>query len=176
MLPLRGRRDPGAMATNAYAAFLKVPALLEPHPQIVSVISRTVVGEVTLLQRYSRCILQTQLAGQALALDYQWRLVCHQIKKPNESKPNGVFFLLLILGLFSLFNGISAFVAYIIPKPSLEKNSNGYTRCLQYVSSLFFFIQAFKIVVDNMESGKCLGYSYYIMIILIIKYTLDIYI
>ena len=35
MLPLRARVDLGAMAMKGYSAFLKAPALLEPHHQIV---------------------------------------------------------------------------------------------------------------------------------------------
>ena len=35
MLPLRARVDLGAMAMKGYSAFPKVPALLEPHQQIV---------------------------------------------------------------------------------------------------------------------------------------------
>ena len=35
MLPCRARVDLGAMAIKGYPAFLKAPALLEPHHQIV---------------------------------------------------------------------------------------------------------------------------------------------
>ena len=35
VLPLRAREDLGAMAMKGYSAFPKVPALLEPHHQIV---------------------------------------------------------------------------------------------------------------------------------------------
>ena len=35
VLPLRAWVDPGAMAMKDYSAFLKAPALLEPHHQIV---------------------------------------------------------------------------------------------------------------------------------------------
>ena len=36
MLPLRLKVDPGKMAMKEYSAFPKVPALPEPHHQIVS--------------------------------------------------------------------------------------------------------------------------------------------
>ena len=35
MLPLRARVDLGAMTIKGYSAFLKVPALLEPHHECV---------------------------------------------------------------------------------------------------------------------------------------------
>ena len=43
MLPLRARVDLGAMAMEEYSGFPKAPTLLEPHYQIVSVISWTLV-------------------------------------------------------------------------------------------------------------------------------------
>ena len=33
----------------------------------------------------------------------------------------------MYIGLVSLFNGISIFVDYLMPKPSLQKNSSGTT-------------------------------------------------
>ena len=44
MVPLRARVDVGVMAIKEYSAFPKAPALLEPHHQIFSVISRALVG------------------------------------------------------------------------------------------------------------------------------------
>ena len=67
MLPLRARVDLGAMAIKGYSAFPKAPALLEPHHQIFSVIIRTLMGgDLTPLQRSSRCILQPQPTGQLM--------------------------------------------------------------------------------------------------------------
>ena len=51
MLPLRLRVDVVAMAMKGYTAFPKAPALLEPHHQIVFVISRTFIGVVLSLCR-----------------------------------------------------------------------------------------------------------------------------
>ena len=44
VLPCRARVDLGAKAMKGYSAFPKAPALLEPHHQIVSVITRTHSG------------------------------------------------------------------------------------------------------------------------------------
>ena len=61
MLPLQARLDLGANVMKGYSAFPKAPALLEPYPQIVCVMSRTLVGEcLTKLQRSGRCILRYQ--------------------------------------------------------------------------------------------------------------------
>ena len=61
VLPLLARIDLGEMAIKRYLVFSKAPVLLEPHHQIV--LSRTLVGGVTPLQRYSRYILQLQPTG-----------------------------------------------------------------------------------------------------------------
>ena len=45
MLPPQAREDLGAMVMKGYSTSLKAPALLEPHHQIVCVISRTLIGE-----------------------------------------------------------------------------------------------------------------------------------
>ena len=56
--PLWARVDQGVMAMKGYSPFSKVPALLEPHNQIVSYpIQDTCDGTLTPLQRCSLCIL-----------------------------------------------------------------------------------------------------------------------
>ena len=44
VLPLWARVDLGAMVMKGYSAFSKAPALLEPHHQIVSVITGHSLG------------------------------------------------------------------------------------------------------------------------------------
>ena len=100
MLSLQPSVDLGTVAMKEYSTFPKAPALLEPHHQIFSVISRTLVGGVTPicrdtfgvynspnllcqqdtcwrsltpLQRYSRCTLQlpsTRPTGYLLRESY----------------------------------------------------------------------------------------------------------
>ena len=61
MLPLWVTVDLGAMAIKGTSNSLKFPALLKPHHQIVSALSRILVGwGLTPLQSCSRCILQPQ--------------------------------------------------------------------------------------------------------------------
>ena len=88
MLPRRVRVNPGAIAMNGYPVFPKVPALLEPHHQIVQChIKDTRWGDLTPLQRSSGCILQHH---------------------PSEHVPVG--------DLIFLFNGLSTFKGYLMPK------------------------------------------------------------
>ena len=55
MLPLRVRVDLGAIVVKEYSAFLKAPALLEPHHQIVKChIKDSRLGSLTPVQRSSR--------------------------------------------------------------------------------------------------------------------------
>ena len=64
MLPLWVRADRGVKAMKEYTAFPKVPALLEPHHQIVWChIQDTDWKSLTTLQRCSWCILQLHLIG-----------------------------------------------------------------------------------------------------------------
>ena len=49
--PLQVKVGLGVMLMKGYSAFPKAPALLEPHHQIVFLISRTLMGEVLLLRR-----------------------------------------------------------------------------------------------------------------------------
>ena len=51
MLPLRARVDLGVMTMKGYSVFRKVPALLEPHHQIVLCHIRTLGGGVISLCR-----------------------------------------------------------------------------------------------------------------------------
>ena len=53
----------GAMAVKGYSAFPKALELLEPHHQIVNLISDTHWRNRNPLQRCSRCILQSQPTG-----------------------------------------------------------------------------------------------------------------
>ena len=63
MLPLRARVNLGAM--KMYSAFPKAPALLKPHhPIILCYTQGTRWGNVTPLQRGSRCILHPWLTGK----------------------------------------------------------------------------------------------------------------
>ena len=54
-----------------------------------------------------------------LALDNQQWLICHKTKPNQAQKISYNSF-----GLESFFDGISTFVGYLIPRPSLKKNSN----------------------------------------------------
>ena len=61
VLPLRAREELGAMAMKGFSEFLKAPALLESHHQIVSwYIRDTRFGSLTPRQRCSQYILQPQ--------------------------------------------------------------------------------------------------------------------
>ena len=66
MLPLRARVDLGAMAMKGYSAFPKAPALLEPHHQIVIVISRTLVGGVSYASAKKQSVYSTAQADWAI--------------------------------------------------------------------------------------------------------------
>ena len=63
MLLLQARVDLGTMAIKGYSAFLKAPALLEPHHQISYCHIQDTCGSFTLLQRCSWYILQPQSIG-----------------------------------------------------------------------------------------------------------------
>ena len=81
MLPLQARVDLALMAMKGYPAFPKAPTLLEPHHQILSVISRTLVGGILLLSRkavvvfyspswLSKCILMLLSVDKSLLLNH----------------------------------------------------------------------------------------------------------
>ena len=65
VLALRARVDQGKMAVKWCSAFPKAPASLEPHHQIVECHIQDTHwgGDLTPLQRCSRCILQLQPTG-----------------------------------------------------------------------------------------------------------------
>ena len=46
MLPLCAMVDLGAITVKGYSTFPKAPSLLEPHHQIVSIVSRVLIGDV----------------------------------------------------------------------------------------------------------------------------------
>ena len=111
VLPPRARMDLGTIAIKGYAAFPKA-IRLEAHHQIVSChIQDTLWGCLTSLQRCNQSVLQPQ---------------------PTELLKNFVHLFLKNflhsvvsrLGLVSFFNDISTCMDYLIPKPSLEKNSS----------------------------------------------------
>ena len=59
VLPLRARADLGAMTVKRYSSFPKAPALLEPHHQIFSAISRPLI-----------CVWVFPLSREAVGLFY----------------------------------------------------------------------------------------------------------
>ena len=80
MLQLQARVDLRAMAVMGNSAFPKASALLEPHHQIVSCyILETRWGNLILLQRSSRCILQPQPNGQTNSSIHYKPFVCMQL-------------------------------------------------------------------------------------------------
>ena len=87
--------------------------------------------------------------GQDLALNNPRGLICHKTPTNGPSKHNDKYWniythifihihtytyiyiythtytSLVYFGLVSLFNGISTFVCYLVPKPAFKKNYNG---------------------------------------------------
>ena len=76
MLPLRARVDLGAMAMKGYSTFPKAPTLLEPHHQMVNVISGHSLGwgSLTPLQRCKQWTL-----SQSFGLSVEFQLVDYDL-------------------------------------------------------------------------------------------------